>query len=841
MLRIKYSLFLLGILSSFAISHPAAAAEKTAGILLSPSLKAVLSSGLPVSLLIKNTDKNANNNDSNKENAAPRSIGTLTLVTKSDDLFIDHVDLDENLNYDLSDDLKKSLTAIKDLPVTNSIMTLPGGSQLTFNPVTMQAVLEVNQNSFEVQKKDPYLPAVNTGLSGVANYSINAYDGNDSDLEANITLDTVTSYNENHLYLDGEFDSNDNDLDLDRALFERDFKGRNLEVGYVDGWGMQSFAQVSTLEDQVFYGASYGNYSNALADSSAVSLIPINIYLPSAGEARVFRSGRLVDIQRFSMGSHQLDTTRLPGGTYNVTVKIIVGNDEVSSRQYRVSKPKSTENHNGDGGLNWQVWGGVATYDDDYSDYYTDHHELDKNDQKHHDSHYSKERENDDVDAMAGVSLAGNIGDLQWLTSLYQKGPTSVNETSLSYSPFEQLSLAVSTAIATDHTSSFAPSISYAFPVVTLWGNYENTREGKELDIDENKFWTVGADANLEELVDHAGSLSYSYEKDLPYRNSEKTTRYTQVDYTNNMYTNSWGSIQLHAGLNIRDDGEDTSRDKYVSLNFSLPLGNNVSVGVSADENGSSLDLGYDKELDGFVNGVGASTSIALNSNQDNQSTYNGYANYEGKYAQGTVSVQGTGSDSVSASLTNQGSVGWGNKFAASGTQGTSGVVITLPEDVTNKDLNAVINDMPYPLHSGNNLISLPAYKKYNVQVVNSENAENSYQVNTGKKNFTLYPGNVVDMSANVKKTVTVFGRLVDEHGQVIARTKLHNHIGSTVTDDEGYFAIDINKHYPEFTVQQENKQDTRLDMSKTMSASKDGAMWIGDVSCFGNQCKIIG
>lgn len=841
MLRTRYSLYILGIVSSLGLTHPAAAVETSGGILLSPSLKAVLSSGLPVSLLIKNTDNSSSDNDSSPDQTAPEPVGTLTLATKGDNLYIDHVDLDENLNYDLNDDLKQSLMTVKNLPVTNTLVALPGGSQLTFNPVTMQAILEVNQSSFDVQKKDPYLPGVNTGLSGVANYSINAYDGNDSDFEANVTLNTVTSYNENHLYLDGEFDTSDNDVQIDRALFERDFKGRNVEVGYVDGWGMQSFAQVSTLQDQVFYGASYGNYSNALADSSAVSLIPINLYLPSAGEARVFRSGRLIDIQRFSMGSHQLDTTRLPGGTYNVNVKIIVGNDEVSSRQYRVSKPKSTENHNGDGGLSWQVWGGASTYDHDYNDYYTDHHELDGDSKSHQDSHYSKEREDDDVDAMVGVSLAGNLGDLQWLTSLYQKGPSAVNEVSLAYSPIEQLSIAISTVIASDHTSSFAPSISYAFPVVTLWGNYENTREGKQLDIDENKFWTVGADVNLEELVDHAGSLSYSFEKDLPYRNNDKTTRYTQLDYTNNLYTDSWGSVQLHAGLNIRDDGKDTTRDKYVSLNFSLPLGNSVSVGASADESGSSLDLAYDKELDGFVNGVGASTSIALNNHQNNQSTYNGYANYEGKYAQGTVSVQGTGSDSISASLTNQGSVGWGNKFAASGTQGTSGVIITLPDDVANKDLNALVNEVPYPLHSGRNLISLPAYKKYNVQVVNSENADSSYQVNTGKKTFTLYPGNVVDMNANVKKTVTVFGRLLDENGQVIARTRLHNHIGSTVTDDDGYFAIDINKHYPEFIVQQENKQDTKLDMSKTMGASKDGAMWIGDVTCSSDQCRIVG
>ncbi len=79
--------------------------------------------------------------------------------------------------------------------------------------------------------------------------------------------------------------------------------------------------------------------------------------LPAAGEVHLTRDGRLLSVQNFAMGNHEVDTRGLPYGIYDVEVEVIVNGRVVSKRTQRVNKLFSRGRGAG-APLAWQVWGG---------------------------------------------------------------------------------------------------------------------------------------------------------------------------------------------------------------------------------------------------------------------------------------------------------------------------------------------------------------------------------------------------------------------------------------------------------------------------------------------------
>lgn len=102
------------------------------------------------------------------------------------------------------------------------------------------------------------------------------------------------------------------------------------------------------------YGVSYGNKGSTVVENTALSLTPITVFLPAAGEVHVFRDGRLLSVQNFNMGSYEIDTSRFPYGVYDVTVDIVVNGRIINSRVSRVNKIFARQQAAGVDQLSWQ-------------------------------------------------------------------------------------------------------------------------------------------------------------------------------------------------------------------------------------------------------------------------------------------------------------------------------------------------------------------------------------------------------------------------------------------------------------------------------------------------------
>ena len=129
----------------------------------------------------------------------------------------------------------------------------------------------------------------------------------------------------------------------------------------------------------------------------------------------------------------------------------------------------------------------------------------------------------------------------------------------------------------------------------------------------------------------------------------------------------------------------------------------------------------------------------------------------------------------------------------------------------------AKVNGQDYPCRASRP--SPSPYGEYEIELLNSKRGKDSYDINTGKQRYTLFPGNVatLDARSTIKEMVTVFGILRAEDGSLLANARIDNHIGTTVTNEEGEFSLDVDKANPMLTFRQGNDFcEAELDLENT-------------------------
>lgn len=630
-----------------------------------------------------------------------------------------------------------------------------------------------------------------------------------------VNIRNTIGYKEHHFSLDGSVygvgKGAEQSSEIYRALYERDVNGNRLALGMFDTWNLQSIASLSALNASKVYGATMGNQSSTKIKSNQYSLTPITIFMPAAGEAHVYRNGRLLSIENFPMGSFEIDTGRLPFGIYDVDIEVMIDGEVRSRTTHRINKAFSNSNADMNE-VSWEVYGGYVDYD----------RKVERL------TGGTKET------YLLGVSAAVNLPVLSGLsiqTSSYIFDSHFVNETALSLAVLDYGSVGWQGLISEKGRYRNIVNATAVIPkgYGSVWASKEKSNIKGDLGIYDSDVYSFGGTLNVNQFIDKGGSLTFSRTVD-----KRVNTRSNNFEYATSLYSGRRGTMNLRAGVQRYQYGNDVPTDnrKYISLGFSVPLSNWVNVGLSSDNGDVNLDLSGSKTFeDGPISAIGINTAKQLRDRTGRNSDFstNGYAMFDTKYSSGTVSLSRPDSQRLSGHLTAGGSVGLGaGKVVPSGKREDAGVIIQT--DMTGgASLSAQINGRHYRLTGKNNFIPLAPYAEYKVELMNDKNSMDSVNIVKGKtQNVTLYPGNVAVYRPEVKQLVTVFGRLTTAQGEALAYTEIKNHIGKTMTDKSGAFAMDVDKRYPTISlVGERQKCDVELDLTKAQ-----GVLWVGDLDC---------
>lgn len=764
--------------------------------------------------------------DANKDTQDDQRIGNAFIWLDNGVLRVRQIQLEENENNAaVNEQTHQQLTELtndafsKDLRIA---LTNDAQLQLSLRQLLLQLVVrrEALGTVLRSRSEDIGQSSVNS-LSSTLNYSLGVYNNQmhngDNNTSSYLSLNNVTALREHHVVLDGSLygiGSANQDSEIYKAMYERDFAGHRFAGGMLDTWNLQSLGPMSAISAGKIYGVSWGNEASSTVFDNTQSATPVTAFLPAAGEVHLIRDGRLMSVQNFAMGNHEVDTRGLPYGNYDVDVEVIVNGRTVSKRTQRVNKLFSSRGRGAGAPLAWQFWGGSFHMD--------------------RWSGNGKKTQPAKDSWLAGASVSGSVSTFNWAATGYGYDNNAVAETRLTLPLTESISVNLQNMLASDSSWSSIGSLSATLPggFSSVWVNQEKTKIGDSLrrsDVDNR---AIGGSLNLNALWSKLGTFSISYNDDR-----HNDSHYYTADYYQTLYSGKWGSLGVRAGIQSFNNADSSSNTgKYIALDFSLPLGNWFSAGMSHQNGYTLANLSARKQFDeGSIRTIGANVSRAISGDTGDDKTLSGgaYAQFDTRYSSGTLNVNSGADGYINTNLTANGSIGWhGKNIAASGrTDGNAGVIFNTGLEDDGK-LSAKVNGRIFQLSGKRNYLPLSPYSRYEVELQNSKNSLDSYDIVTGRKSqLTLYPGNVAVIEPEVKQMVTVSGRIRAEDGTLLANARINNHIGRTRTDENGEFVMDVDKKYPtiDFSYGKNQSCEVALELSEAR-----GAVWVGDVVCSG-------
>ncbi|MER1962227.1 CS1-pili formation C-terminal domain-containing protein [Proteus vulgaris] len=765
------------------------------------------------------------------EEQSRNKIADALVVLKDNKITINSVtptlDESETQTASINEQLVQSLNDLKDRPFDqNNTIILSPDAKLNFDLSTFIMSLDVNEAGLATQIKarsEMLGKSTVNNISSVTTYNLGGYNNKMKQQKDNtnsyFSVDSIWSFAENHLNLSATaygLGTAEQSFDFYRAMFERDFNGRRFAFGLLNTWNLQSIATMSALNSSKVYGITYGNNSSSKVSNTQLSLTPITVFLPSAGEVRLYRDGKLLSIQNFPMGSFEVDTAPLPFGIYEVDVEVVIDGKVRSKQRQTVNKSfnmkGATLNQ-----LRWELYSGYVDY---------------KKRIKNNNNEYRTTRgDNTVLVGGAGAITLGVFSGLNLQGSAYIFDNVAVLETNSHLQLTDTLSTSWQALIAKEGSNRNIFTANYALPkgLGSLWVNREKGNIKDDFPMYDSDNYSFGTTLNFTQFWEYAGSFTYSYTKDLRDKNNANN-----FEYATTLYTGRYGSMSLRTGIQrYHYDNQDSTNEKYITLDFSLPLATWLSAGMSSSNGNLRGELSASKNFENApITSAGLSVSTLLHDKDGTDSDFSvsGYSMFDTKYSTGTLTMNRPNDDRLNTTLTARGSFAYSDmNFSASGKQETSGVIVKTGIDGEGQ-IAANVNGQRFVLSGSNNFIPLSPYAEYKVELLNDKNSEDSFDIASGRvKNVVLYPGNVAVHQPELKQMVTVFGRMKSPDGTLLASAQVRNHIGRTQTDHQGQFAMDVDKRYPVISLQQDDKQicEAELDLS-----SARGVLWVGDVIC---------
>jgi hypothetical protein len=805
----KACLLPAALLIMMSASASASAPLKIANVIIPASFASALAEGIAVPVRLQYQDQALALDTTTEE-----SIGNATLILRDGTLHLLNLDFNQGQS-DVA--LRKELV---DLLQQNQLRTFSSDGRLVINDsatmqldlIAMLLTIKVTKAAFGEKKanttKASLTPSVEA-LTSVNRYNLGYSFANSRQANSTSTnfaqLNTLVGYSEHHLDLDGSLynlgETNQSGA-LYRAMYERDIEDRRFAAGMVSTWDLQTLGGVSALNTGRIYGLSYGNQALSRTVNESESTTPIQVFMPSAGEVRVYRDGKLISLQNFSIGNHRIDTSRFPHGSYSVTVEIHIDGRLTESNSQRVTKLGNSLGFDQEWG--WQSWGGLMETSQDGS-----HSPL------------------------LGLSLARTFETTNLTLTGYGFKDALVSESQASWQLTDRVSTQLQGMLASDASWRISSGVTaQVHDNVSLWLSQEKLDTGsKKLTTATLDLYTAGISINLGGWYDKLGNLSFNTTHDR-----EQGSDRSYIDYYQSLYTGRYGQLGLRTSLQSNSATLSGFNNKSITLDYSIPFDNLFNLGMSSNEQGhTTANLSYQKRMEGFINTASFNSAKVINGMENSNPSLSGTLGFENSMTGGTLTLGRSSGGDVNGNLMARGSIiTTGDEvLASSQNRSGSGLLIDTGMGKEGKML-ARINGQEHSLEGSKTFVALSPFQEYEVELLNSKTTKDSYDISTGKQRYTLFPGNVarLDATHSVKEMVTVFGVIRAEDGSVIANARIDNHIGTTVTNEAGEFSLDVDKANPVLSFKHGNEFcEAELDL-----AQQSGAVWMGDVICRGLQ-----
>lgn len=563
-------------------------------------------------------------------------------------------------------------------------------------------------------------------------------------------------------------------------------------------------------------GLMFGSSDSLLVDNGQPSSTPIYVTPNRPGVAEIYRNGVLINSQPVQPGLQALDTRVLPGGIYEVEIRLLEDNQETSRTQDFVYKPNSWRNP--DNRWRYNVYLGQQTrlfsnWDDDH-----------------------------DGSLSAGVLSNYLLHPRAILgLSVQQVDQTLQYGTSLDWEALDRLKLygnlyrtdgqgdGYDLQMIHNHARGsvvFSHSRSWLAPSRSVNSRLARGNEQTQSSLMLNHRLDSRSTATMR--LSHSSGAANGFGIDLGWSfygkvmGSDTNWRLSVFDRPGTESSGGSRNLGINLSMNMSLGGP--------GKRIAASLGSRTSRDGGRDQNASlsyqqDVELGALQSLGGSVTGDRYGAGFGANAQFQSQALYGD------AYAQ-TSSYNGELSAGVN--LQSVVAVG-GGKVAMTGQYlpHEAGLIVDVDSDLPNIPLRADVDQgLSATLHPGRNIIPVGAYKSGYVQFDFDGEHDPAAVVQPSSLDYHLNRGGVEYRQLRVMRTVTVLGRLLDPQGQPLRGALVINHASRSVSEPGGHFAVEMSESTPTLEIRREGKQLCLLTLDLKGMAREDNVLLAGDVSC---------
>lgn len=608
---------------------------------------------------------------------------------------------------------------------------------------------------------------------------------------------------------------------------QREMEGKYLRLGYFtpNSDGLSRQLRTFGASPDTAVGVMYGSSDSLVINNPKPSVYPIYVTASRQASVEIYRNGLLINTQVVGAGLQTLDTRPLPGGIYEVEVRLIEDGQASATTTELVYKPNNWRNpedrwrYNAFVGQESRL---LSNWDEQASGALTAgaainyllHPRLVVGLSGRQIKEQMQYGASIDWSLATQASLYANVYQTQDhgtgidLQGLYSYGNGSVVashnrswlDTTRTFEILPDGTRIRSRDVFVGETSTSALSVNHRLSnktsVNARLAYSEGNNEGLGLDLG----WTqrstlLGSDANWR--------LSLF---DRPASSSTGDQRNRGVDLSLSMALGGPGE-QWSGSLGTRTSREG-ERDNNASLTYRRDLQDHFLQSVS----GTAITDIY---------GIGLSSMASF----ENDRVYG-----DGFVQRSSFNGDFTGGLNLSSTV----AVGGRKAVMTSQHQGRgAGMIIDVETELD--DINLRADDLTggsTVLRPGRNFVPITAYQSSSVSFDFEGNHPPAASIQPTRARYHLNKGGVDYRKINVMKTVTVLGRLLDAKGQPLRGHHVINHATRGVSEADGFFSLEMNASSPTLEVRYANQLLCQFRLDPTVSRQEADVLMIGDLRC---------
>lgn len=609
---------------------------------------------------------------------------------------------------------------------------------------------------------DRYLPVPKDAAFSSVHAFTGAVAGTDNDLYFNGTANGIYSLGEARLTTQSSLSNEGLRFDTAAAGIERE--------GWEASAGLFRSRPMQLISDRDIAGVSFASSTRTLRDQYKSRGNDLILYLPRRAYVSLYREGRLYSARAYEAGNQVIDTSELPDGAYNVTLRIQEAGGEQREEQRFFAKSGEIP---ASGEPIYYIQAGVI-------------------------------RE----PAGADETIPQLTGD-PLLRAGYGARITDDTGASLGLLGLrDRAALEASAFWLGEGMQLSAAAMGSSKGDAGLQATYLYADERLSATLDARKVWMSGGpmagyDTLVSDITQATAIVAYALRPDVTLGARASYSAYDDYETMTAGPYAEWRIWQEHEsmlGLAAGFARTDGRSEGNVLLSFTHRFGAAGDYGLS-----STLGHGYGGTSRG-MNGTtrvfhdrtdgGETLRLGGGMSADARSqTLSADADWRGSMGQMQGSIQRSFGDmgafgyaaNVAINAAQQG----GSLHIGGNANERSAIVVKATGDA-DSELRILVNDAERGRvkPGASQAVYLSPYQSYRVRVVPAQPGLLDYD--TAERKVTLYPGNVVDMEYQVDRFHVVSARVVDGAGEPLAHALLEGSAQAITTDAKGYLQAEL-------------------------------------------------